>query len=104
MLPPPAATKPKTPIALARSAGSVKSVIISESDNGRGDRAADTLHRARSEQELLARREPADERREGEERDPDQEQPPVAEQVAEPPAEEQTAAICEQVGVHDPRE
>ena len=29
--PPPAATKPKTPIAFARSAGSVKSVMISES-------------------------------------------------------------------------
>ena len=29
--PPPEATKPKTPIAFARSAGSVKSVIISES-------------------------------------------------------------------------
>jgi hypothetical protein len=32
MLPPPAATKPKTPIAFARSAGSVNSVIISESE------------------------------------------------------------------------
>ena len=32
MLPPPAATKPKTPMALARSAGSVKRVIMSESD------------------------------------------------------------------------
>ena len=31
MLPPPEATKPKMPIAFARSAGSVKSVIISES-------------------------------------------------------------------------
>ena len=31
MLPPPEATKPKMPIALARSAASVKSVIISES-------------------------------------------------------------------------
>ncbi len=31
MLPPPDATKPKIPIAFARSAGSVKSVIISES-------------------------------------------------------------------------
>ncbi len=31
MLPPPAATNPNTPIALARSAGSVKSVTISES-------------------------------------------------------------------------
>ena len=32
MLPPPAATNPNTPIALARSAGSVKRVIISESE------------------------------------------------------------------------
>ena len=32
MLPPPAATKPKIPIAFARSAGSVKSVIISDSE------------------------------------------------------------------------
>ena len=32
MLPPPAATKPKTPIAFARSAGSVNRFIISESD------------------------------------------------------------------------
>ena len=31
MLPPPAATNPKTPIALARSAGSVNSITISES-------------------------------------------------------------------------
>ena len=31
MLPPPAATKPKTPMAFARSAGSVNSVIISDS-------------------------------------------------------------------------
>ena len=32
MLPPPAATKPKTPIAFARSAGSVNKFIISESE------------------------------------------------------------------------
>ena len=32
MLPPPAATKPKTPIAFARSAGSVNRFIISESE------------------------------------------------------------------------
>ena len=32
MLPPPAATKPKTPIAFARSAGSVNRLIISESE------------------------------------------------------------------------
>ena len=32
MEPPPEATKPKTPIALARSAGSVKRFIVSESE------------------------------------------------------------------------
>ena len=32
MLPPPAATKPNTPIAFARSAGSVKRLIISDSE------------------------------------------------------------------------
>ena len=32
MLPPPAATKPKTPIAFARSAGSVNRLIISDSE------------------------------------------------------------------------
>ena len=32
MLPPPAATKPKMPIALARSAGSVKRLIIKDSE------------------------------------------------------------------------
>ena len=31
-VPPPAATKPNTPIAFARSAGSVKSIIINESE------------------------------------------------------------------------
>ena len=35
---------------------------------------------------------------------PDQEQPPVAEEVAEPPAEQQEAAEREQVRVHDPGE
>ena len=38
MLPPPAATKPKTPIAFARSAGSVNNVTIS--DNATADTTA----------------------------------------------------------------
>src|SRR5205823_376400 len=46
----------------------------------------------------------ADERRGGEERDPLQEEPPVAEVIAEPPAEQQEAAVGEHVGVHDPDE
>ena len=45
---------------------------------------------------------PAGERRGREDRDPDQEQPPVAEEVAQPAAEEQESAEREQVGVHDP--
>ena len=36
--------------------------------------------------------------------DPEQEQAPVAEEVAEPPAEQQEAAEREQVRVHDPRQ
>ena len=104
MLPPPDATKPKTPIAFARSAGSVKSTMISESDDRRDDRAADALHGARRDQHPLRRREPAGERREREERDPEQEQPAMAVEVAEPAAEQQEAAEGQQVGVDDPRE
>jgi len=42
--------------------------------------------------------------REREQRDPDQEQAPVAEEVAEAAAEEKEATEREQVSVHDPRE
>ena len=48
--------------------------------------------------------EPAGERGEREERDADEEQPAVAEEVAEPAAEQQEAAEGEQVRVDDPRE
>ena len=66
------------------------------------DRAAESLHRARADQHRLRRRQPAGERGEREQRDPDQEQPPLAEEVAEPAAEEEKAAEGEQVGVHHP--
>src|ERR687885_313939 len=65
MLPPPDATKPKIPIAFARSAGSVKSVIINESATAEAT---------------------------------------APEQVAEPPAEQQEAAVRQHVRVHDPGE
>ena len=58
------ATKPKTPIALARSAGSVNSVIISESATARRDRAAETLHGASRDQQALRVGETAGQRRE----------------------------------------
>jgi hypothetical protein len=47
-------------------------------------------------------REPAAERREGEEDDPDQEQSPVAEEVAQPARQEEKAAEGKQVDVRDP--
>ena len=104
MAPPPATTKPKTPIAFARSAGSVKRRHDQRERDRRDDRAAEPLHRARGDQHPLRRREAARERGEREERDADQEQPAVAEEVAEPAAEQEEAAEGEQVGVHDPRE
>ena len=70
----------------------------------RHDRAADPLHRPRRDEHALRGREAADERGRREERDPRQEQAAVAEEVAEPPAQQQEAAERQQVGVHDPRE
>ena len=104
IVPPPEATKPKTPIAFARSAGSVKSVIISESATAEAT-APPTPCTARAAISMpceVAR--PQHERGDREEGDPGQEEPPVAEQVAEPAAEQQEAAEGEQVRVHDPRE
>ena len=74
-----------------------------EGDRGR-DGASDALHRPRGDEEALRRCEAARERGQREQRDPDQEEPPVTEQVAEPPAEQQAAAVSQQVRVHDPRE
>ena len=74
-------------------------------ETDRGDhRAAEPLHRARDDERALRGREAAGERGDGEERDPDQEQPPVAEQVAEAAAEQEEPAEGQQVGVHDPGE
>ena len=70
----------------------------------RRDRTADTLHRAGGDQHPLRRREPADERRRREQRDPEQEQAPLAVQVAEPSSQEEQAAECQRVSVHDPGE
>ena len=102
--PPPAATKPKTPIAFARSAGSVNSVMISESATAETT-APPSPCTARAPTSIsCVCRQAARERGEREERDADQEQAAVAEEVAEPAAEQEEAAEREQVGVHDPRE
>ena len=88
---------------LARSAGSVKRVMMSESATA-DTIAPPTPCTARAATRTSWVGEPAGERREREQRDADEEQPPVAEEVAEPAAEQQEAAEGEQVGVHDPRE
>ena len=70
----------------------------------RDDRSADALHGARADQRGLRAGETARERGGREERDADQEQPPVPEEVTEPAAEQQEPAEREQIGVHDPGE
>src|SRR5439155_1936063 len=57
--------------------------------DGGGDRAAETLNSARPDEESLRRREAARERRDREERDSAEEETAVAEQVAEPSAEQE---------------
>ena len=104
MLPPPATTKPKTPIAFARSAGSVNRVMISESATAETTAPPSPCTARAATRSSCEFARPQRERGQREERDADQEQPPVAEEVAEPAAEQQEAAEGEQVGVHDPGE
>ena len=104
MLPPPEATKPKMPIAFARSAGSVNRLIISDSATAEATappspctaRAATRIHcdvasPHASEASVNSAM-------------PSEEQPPMAEEVAEPAAQQQEAAEGEQVRVHHPGE
>ena len=104
MLPPPAATNPKTPIAFARSTGSVKRLIISDNDTAETIAPPRPCTARAPTRSCLRGREPTGERGDGEQRDPDQEQPPVPVEIAEPPAEQEEAAEGEQVGVDDPSE
>ena len=104
MLPPPAMQNPNTPSAFVALAGIGEEAHDQRERDRRDDGAAEPLHRPRADQHPLARREPADDRGGGEERDPEQEQPALPEQVAEPAAEQQEPAEGEQVRVHHPRE
>ena len=89
-------------IALARSAGSGNSVTIIAMITDDGDRAAEALDEARGDQQLLVLRQPAQRRGQREERDAAQEHALAADQVAEPPGQQQEAAERDQVGVDDP--
>ena len=68
----------------------------------RDDRAAEPLDRAGGDEELLRLGDAARERRHREDHEADEEELAMAEEVAEPPAEQQEAAERQQVGVHDP--
>ena len=103
-VPPPETTKPNTPIAFARSPGSVNSVMISESAIAETIAPPNPCTARAPTSSSCEFDEAARERGGREEREPDQEQPPRAEQVAEPAAEQQEAAEREQVRVHDPGE
>jgi hypothetical protein len=74
-----------------------------EDDRG-GQRAADALHEARADEHLLALRDAAQQRRDGEDEQAGEEDPPAADEVAEPAGEQQQAAEGDQVGVDDPGE
>ncbi len=102
--PPPEATKPKTPIAFARSAGSVNSIIISDSATAETT-APPTPCTARAMISISCDcASPHSVEATVKMRDPDHEQAPVAEEVAEPPAQQEEATERDQVGVHDPRQ
>ena len=73
-VPPPAATKPKTPIAFARSPGFGEERHDQRKGDCRDDRAAEALDRARADEHALRRREPACERGDREERDTSEEE------------------------------
>ena len=102
MLPPPAHTKPYTPIALARSAGCWNRFMIS--DSATADTTAPprpcTARAAISQAWVCASPQASEATRE--QRDAEQEQLAVAVQVAEPAAEQQEAAEGEHVGVDHP--
>jgi hypothetical protein len=66
--------------------------------------ATEALHGPRADEEVLRAGEAAGYRCKREQRDADQEQPPVPEQVAQPSAEQQEATERQEVGVDHPRE
>ncbi len=72
--------------------------------DGGHDRAADALHGACADEHLLRRRESACSRSKREQGDAEQEQPSVAEDVAQPAAEQQEPTEGDQVRIDDPRE
>ena len=104
MLPPPEATNPKMPIAFARSAGSVKRVIISESATAETTAPPTPCTARATTASPASRASPHASEASVKSAIPMQEQPAVPEEVTEPAPEQQEAAERQQVRVDDPRE
>ena len=102
--PPAPATAPQAPSALLRSAPSRNVVVTIDSADGRDDRRAEALGRARRDQLTLGGGEAGRERGGRDEQQSADEHAPAPEQVGHAPAEQQEAAEGEHVRVHDPGE
>jgi hypothetical protein len=73
-------------------------------DHGGGQRPANALDEARADQQALALGQRAEQRRDGEHSESDEEDPPLPDQVAKTPRQQQQAAERDQVGVDHPGE
>ena len=73
-------------------------------DHGGGQRAADALHEAGADEQLLVRGQAAGQRGRGEEREAGEEDAPTTDQVTEAAGEQQQAAERDQVAVDHPGE
>src|ERR1041385_8560892 len=105
MAPPPAATKPKKPMARAAPSGSRHRGPGSERQaDGGDDGGADALHGAGGDEHALRRGEAARQRGQGEQRDAGEEHAARAVQVAEAAAQQEAAAEGQHVGVDHPRQ
>ena len=100
--PPAEATNPYTPSAFACSPRLREHRHDHAEDHGVGQRAADALDEARGDQHLLRLRHRAQGGGGGEDRQADQEDAPLPDQVARAPGEQQQPAERDQVGVDHP--
>ena len=79
-----------------------KQVHDQREGNSRDDSTAESLDRPRRDEESLRPRHATGQRCQCEERDADQEEPAVAEEITEPTAKQQEAAEGEEIGVYHP--
>ena len=99
---PSAETPAHTPIALPRSAGSVKTLVMIESVDGMMNARADAHQRAGADEHVGRRREGREQRADAEDGETDRQEAVAAEPVTEASRGEQQAGEHQRVGVDDP--